>query len=45
MVKAYHNFLVWDLMKKPFLSRALDTVVSPVMSKSMVLYFNGVEAH
>ena len=45
MVKAYHNFLVWDLMKKPFLSRALDTVVSPVMGKSMVLYFNGVEAH
>lgn len=44
MVKAYHNFLVWDLMKKPFLSRALDTVISPVMGKSMVLYFDSVEA-
>jgi hypothetical protein len=43
MVKAYHNFLVWDLMKKPWVSRALDTVISPVMGKSLVLYFDGVE--
>jgi len=40
-VKAYHSFLVWDLLKKPWLSRALDTVLSPFMGKSLVLYFDG----
>ncbi|MEO1304095.1 MAG: class I SAM-dependent methyltransferase [Pseudomonadota bacterium] len=42
-IKAYHKFLVWDLMKKPFLTRALDAVLSPVMGKSLVLYFDGKE--
>lgn len=39
MVKAYHKFLVWDLMKRPWISRAIDAAISPVMGKSMVLYF------
>ncbi|MEL7032888.1 MAG: class I SAM-dependent methyltransferase [Pseudomonadota bacterium] len=43
LVKAYHNFLVWDLMKKPWLTRALDAVVSPFMGKSLVLYFDGAK--
>ena len=43
IVKAYHQFLVWDLMKKPWISRALDTVISPFMGKSLVLYFGGSE--
>lgn len=43
LVKAYHNFLVWDLMKKPWLTRALDAVISPVMGKSLVLYFDGAK--
>lgn len=43
-VKAYHNLLVWDLMKKPWLTRALDAVISPVMGKSLVLYFGGRKA-
>ncbi|MEL6519980.1 MAG: class I SAM-dependent methyltransferase [Pseudomonadota bacterium] len=42
-VKAYHSFLVWDLMKKPFLTRALDWLLSPVMGKSLVMYFDGRE--
>ena len=40
MVNAYHSFLVWDLMKKPWLTRALDWLLSPVMGKSLVLYFD-----
>jgi len=40
-VKAYHKFLVWDLMEKPWLTRALDHLISPVMGKSLVLYFDG----
>lgn len=41
LVKAYHRLLVWDLMKKPWLTRGLDTVISPFMGKSLVLYFDG----
>ncbi|MDJ0921576.1 MAG: class I SAM-dependent methyltransferase [Henriciella sp.] len=39
LIKTYHNFLVWDLMKKPLLTRALDAILSPIMGKSLVLYF------
>ncbi|MEO0606934.1 MAG: class I SAM-dependent methyltransferase [Pseudomonadota bacterium] len=39
-VKAYHRLLVWDLMKKPWLTRGLDALLSPVMGKSLVLYFD-----
>lgn len=42
LVKAYHRFLVWDIMKKPWLTRGLDAVLSPFMGKSLVLYFRGV---
>ena len=44
-VKAYHNFLVWDLMKRPVLTRALDTITSPFMGKSLVMYFKNETAH
>ncbi|MEM6652742.1 MAG: class I SAM-dependent methyltransferase [Pseudomonadota bacterium] len=43
LVKAYHKFLVWDLMKRPVLTRALDAVLSPFMGKSLVLYFEGAK--
>lgn len=43
LVKAYHKFLVWDLLKRPFLTRAIDAVISPFMGKSLVLYFDGEE--
>ena len=39
LIKAYHDFLVWDLMKRPWLSRGLDAVLSPFMGKSLVMYF------
>lgn len=38
-VKAYHRFLVWDIMKQPLLTRLLDRVANPVMGKSVVMYF------
>jgi hypothetical protein len=37
-VKLYHRFLVWDIMKKPLLTRALDRTLNPLISKSIVLY-------
>jgi SAM-dependent methyltransferase len=37
-VRAYHRFLLWDITRKPVLTRALDRALSPVLGKSLVLY-------
>lgn len=39
LVRLYHRFLVWDIMKKPRLTKLLDKLLNPVMGKSIVLYF------
>jgi SAM-dependent methyltransferase len=39
LVNLYHDLLVWDMMKKPRLTRLLDTLLTPIMGKSLVLYF------
>jgi SAM-dependent methyltransferase len=41
LVKAYHQVLVWDIMKTPrwsTLTRAAEKVLNPLIGKSMVLY-------
>lgn len=38
-VRLYHRFLLWDLFQKPWLTRALDRLLNPVMGKSLVFYF------
>jgi ubiquinone/menaquinone biosynthesis C-methylase UbiE len=38
LVKRYHQLLVWDIMKKPALTRYAEQVLSPLMGKSLVLY-------
>jgi len=38
-VRFYHRLLVWDLLRKPWLTRALDAVLNPLMGKSVVVYF------
>lgn len=40
LVKLYHRFLVWDLMKKPLTTRVLDKLLNPLIGKSVVMYFN-----
>lgn len=35
----YHRFLVWDLLKKPALTRHLEALLNPILGKSVVLYF------
>jgi SAM-dependent methyltransferase len=37
-VAAFHRFLVWDIVKRPFLTRALEAVLAPLMGKSLVVY-------
>ncbi len=43
LIRAYHRMLVWDLMQKPALTRILDAMLTPIMGKSVVLYFSNVE--
>lgn len=40
IINLYHEFLVWDMMKKPFLTRCLEYIFQPLIGKSVVLYFN-----
>lgn len=37
--KLYHRFLIWDLMKRPALTRGLEKLLNPIMGKSVVLYY------
>jgi ubiquinone/menaquinone biosynthesis C-methylase UbiE len=37
-VRLYHRFLVWDLMRRPALTRWLDRLLNPLLGKSLVLY-------
>jgi SAM-dependent methyltransferase len=38
LVKAYHRLLVWDIMKKPAVTRYAEGVLSPLMGKSIIVY-------
>ncbi|MFL2734006.1 MAG: class I SAM-dependent methyltransferase [Gammaproteobacteria bacterium] len=39
IIKKYHDFLVWDMMKKPFLTKMLEFILQPIIAKSVVAYF------
>ena len=46
LVKAYHQVLVWDIMRTPRLgtiTRLAERALNPVLGKSMVLYFRKPE--
>jgi SAM-dependent methyltransferase len=43
LVKAYHRLLVWDLMKKPRLTRWAEKALDPVVGKSLVVYLRKPE--
>jgi SAM-dependent methyltransferase len=37
-IELYHRFLVWDMMRRPLLTRALEAALNPFIGKSFVLY-------
>ena len=43
-VKAYHQVLVWDIVKAPFVTRTADRVLSPLIGKSLVVYLTKPDA-
>ncbi|WP_219467099.1 class I SAM-dependent methyltransferase [Nonomuraea rhizosphaerae] len=38
LAKAYHELLVWDIMKRPPLTRVAENLLNPLIGKSVVLY-------
>jgi SAM-dependent methyltransferase len=42
LIKIYHRVLVWDLMQRPWLTRALEKCLNPFMGKSVVMYFQHI---
>jgi SAM-dependent methyltransferase len=38
LVNLYHRLLVWDLMKKPFITQFFDKALNPFIGKSVVFY-------
>ena len=41
-VRLYHCLLVWDMLRKPFLTQGLEKVLNPIMGKSVVMYFRAL---
>lgn len=38
LAEAYHRLLVWDITKRPALTRAAERALSPLIGKSLVVY-------
>ncbi|MDP6492953.1 MAG: class I SAM-dependent methyltransferase [Acidimicrobiales bacterium] len=38
LVRIYHRFLTWDIVKAPRTTRTLDRILNPVLGKSLVVY-------
>lgn len=39
LVKNFHRLLVWDLVRRPAITRWFDALLNPLMGKSIVMYF------
>ncbi len=40
LVALYHRLLVWDIVKRPWLTRRAESLLSPIMGKSLVVYLD-----
>lgn len=38
VVRGYHRLLVWDIMRRPALTRLTETALNPLIGKSLVIY-------
>jgi SAM-dependent methyltransferase len=38
-VVAYHRMLVWDMMRRPWITRLAEAALNPLVGKSVALYF------
>jgi hypothetical protein len=37
-VRGYHRLLVWDIMRRPALTRLSEAALNPLIGKSLVVY-------
>jgi SAM-dependent methyltransferase len=44
LVRAMHQVLVWDIVRRPLATRVADRALNPLIGKSMVLYLEKPEA-
>ncbi len=44
LTKLYHQMLVWDMMRKPWLTRTTERLLNPAIGKSVAVYLNKPEA-
>ena len=42
--RAYHQLLVWDIVKRPWVTRIAEQTLNPVLGKSLVVYASKPEA-
>ncbi|EUA42277.1 putative 3-demethylubiquinone-9 3-O-methyltransferase domain protein [Mycobacterium xenopi 4042] len=38
-VAAYHKLLVWDITQRPRITRLAESMLNPLLGKSIALYF------
>jgi hypothetical protein len=38
LASGYHRMLVWDIMRKPAVTRLADRALNPLIGKSLVVY-------
>lgn len=43
LARAYHALLVWDITRRPWVTRAADRVLNPLIGKSLVVYLGKPE--
>lgn len=43
LVRAYHQLLVWDMVKQPLATRVAERVLQPLVGKSLVVYLRKPE--
>jgi SAM-dependent methyltransferase len=43
LAQAYHRLLVWDLMRRPWITRTTERVLDPLIGKSLVVYLRKPE--
>jgi SAM-dependent methyltransferase len=43
-VSTYHKLLVWDLMQRPKITRMAESLLNPLMGKSVAMYFSKLPA-
>ncbi len=44
LASAYHKLLVWDIMRKPALTRLADQALNPLIGKSLIVYADKPQA-